>query len=506
MWLKILAVGVLCLAVNVSAQNTNSPARNISLDECLRMALLHNFDLQIERHAPEIARFTLSSAYGIYDPTFEFIAKQSYDSIPNQVDPKKPNEDAAYTVTTDRFGPRLNGTLPTGLSYGLSAESDFYKFSTALPPSLLYPYGLRETNEYATAANLNLRQPLLRNLWIDSGRRTILIDKKNLKIAEQTLQQEMINVVTKVKLGYFELVFAREEIKVREKALELARQLASENRKRVEAGTLAPLQEKQSESQVETYITDLIAAQQSFADQQNALKALIDDNFRHWPDVQLEPAETLAVVPFVFHRAECWQTALDLRPDYQQMRLEVEKSNIQIRYTRNQLFPNLDVVGSYGGIGVRDTFDDAFGDTTRFTYPNYSYGVILSVPLSRQAERNNYKAAQSANKQAQLQLKKLEQDILVQVDNAGRLIQTTYQRVNSTRQARIYAEAAVEAEQKSLAYGRSTSFVVLEMERMLTAARFAEIRAIADYNKALVQLAFSEGSTLKENQLEVKFR
>ena len=92
------------------------------------------------------------------------------------------------------------------------------------------------------------------------------------------------------------------------------------------------------------------------------------------------------------------------------------------------------------------------------------------------------------------------------MDNAGRLVQTTYQRVHSTRQARVYAEAALGAEMKRLAVGKTTSFVVLQLQRALTEARLAEIRALADYNKAQVQLAFSEGNTLLRNRLNVDIK
>ena len=473
------------------------------MDECLRMAMQHNIDLQIERRSPEIARFTLSGSYGIYDPTLSFTAKKTYASIPSRIDPKKPNVDNAYEATADTFSPGLSGHLPMGLTYGLRADSDYSRYSTVLPPSFTYPNGLRDTNEYASQAMLTLKQPLLKDFWIDAGRRTVQIDKKNLKIAEESLRQQLINVVTKVQVTYYELIFTRDKIKVQEKGLELARQLLDENRKRLAAGELAPLEEKQSESQVETCMTDVIAAQQSFAEQQNVLKSLISDNFRDWPDVVLEPSEALVAVPFIFNRSDCWQTAIDLRPDYRQMKLDLEKGDIDIRYRRNQLFPSVDLVGSYGGVGVRNTFSDAFADMNNVSFPAYSYGVVLSVPLSRQAERNNFKAAKAAYQQNQLQLKKLEQEILVQVDNAGRLVQTAYQRVGSTRQARVYAEDALAAEQKRLLNGYSTSFQVLQLQRLLTDARSAEIRALADYNKALVQLAFSEGSTLRDNRFNL---
>ena len=100
----------------------------------------------------------------------------------------------------------------------------------------------------------------------------------------------------------------------------------------------------------------------------------------------------------------------------------------------------------------------------------------------------------------------MEQDVLVQVDDSLKLARSVYKRTNSTREARVYAEAALEAEQKKLQNGVSTPFVVLQLQQKLTDARTAEIRALSDYNKALAQLALNEGSTLEKNHLGVEVK
>src|SRR5690606_24897163 len=108
--------------------------------------------------------------------------------------------------------------------------------------------------------------------------------------------------------------------------------------------------------------------------------------------------------------------------------------------------------------------------------------------------------------QTLLVLKRLEQGILMEIENAVDLAKTNFERVDATRQARLYAEAALEAEQKKLENGKSTSFIVLQLQRDLTTARSAEIRALADYNKALAQLAFSEGTVFERNRLSVNVK
>jgi len=62
----------------------------------------------------------------------------------------------------------------------------------------------------------------------------------------------------------------------------------------------------------------------------------------------------------------------------------------------------------------------------------------------------------------------------------------------------------LDAEQKKLQNGLSTSYFVLQLQEVLTAAQTAELQALTDYNRILAQLAFAEGSTLERNHLELE--
>ena len=130
----------------------------------------------------------------------------------------------------------------------------------------------------------------------------------------------------------------------------------------------------------------------------------------------------------------------------------------------------------------------------------------MSIPLGNTSARNNLRVARATKKQIELQLKQLEQNVLIQIENAIATARTSFQRVDATREARIYAEAALEAEKKKLERGKSTSFEVLRLQRDLTSARSAEIRALADYNIALAQISLNEGSTLDRRKVTLEFK
>ena len=500
---------ILCLVVvSAATQPARAEKRSVTLNECLQLALKHNLDLQIERYSPQIARFNLGASFGYYDPVFRVGVTESDDNFPERVDPKKPGVDYAYELKDTYIGPSLGGRLPTGLSYDLVGAADSLRAWTfGLPPSKDFPPGgTRQTNEYAGDVVLRLRQPLLKNFWIDASRQRISLDRRNLKISELALRQQILNVAARVQLTYYDLIWARDQVKVEQKALELVQQLLRDTRRRVEVGDLPPLDEKQAESQVEATQSALLGAEQAMFEYQNQLKSVVSDDYRAWSEVELEPSESLTRSAMPVDRDASWEAALRKRPDLLEFRLELEKKNVAVRYQYNQLFPSLDLVGCYGARARVETAGGMLEDIGDTRSPSFSYGVVLSIPLSNRSARNSYKASQAAKQQAELQLKKLEQGILVQIDLAAKLVLSHFRRVNSTHQARVFAEAALAAEQTKLRNGASTSFVVLQLQRNLTDAHSAEIRALADYNKALVQLAFNDGTLLDKANLDVEVR
>lgn len=505
MLLALVLAGPL-LAVGQSNPPATHP-RLLTLDECVEMALSRNVDLQIQRATADIARFDLSGSYGAYVPQFSFSARHDYVSQPGDFDVDKQNPHFPYKLRTDIAGPTLSGELPIGLSYDLRASAGEHDATTdfrSVPgTSNDFAGGIRRTNNFFADAGLTLRQHLLKDFWIDKDRELILVRKKDVKISEQALEFQTMKTVLAVELAYYDLAAAREQVRVEEKALELRQQLVAETRRRVEVGDLPPLDSDQAETQLENTLTALSAAREALATRQNTLKALITDNFMDWADLDPVPADTLTAVKEEVNRSESFRNALMHRPDLIEARLAVERSDVSVRFRKNQLFPNLDLVGRYGSYEIDPSVSSAISEAAHFHDPDYSYGVVLSFPLSNVRERNDYRASKANRWIADLQLKKAEQEVLLQVADFVNRVDLRFGQVGSTRKARAYAEAALAAEEKKLQNGLSTSFFVLQLQETLTAARTAEVAALADYNRALAQLGFAQGTTLERHRMKM---
>jgi len=497
-----------------SAQITNPPAntRSLSLRDCIHLALQDNLGLRIQHLTVEIAGDSLSGAYGPYDPTLSFNASRGYVAEPGDYDPRKFNPYFQSDITTSKLGPELSGQTPFGFSYDLSGgvqkNQAITDFRSDPSDAAFFPGGIRSTNDYNAAVNLAMRQHLLKDFWIDSSREVLLARRAALKISQQALRFQIMTTLLAVELAYNDLIDSREEIRAQEQALALRREFVAETLRRVQVGDLPPLDNAQAQTQLQNTLTALASARETFAARQNTLIGLLADDYRKtWADVDLQTADALVALPADVSRSRSFQSALANRPDLIEARLEVEKRAVMVKFSLNQVFPSLDLIGTYGGLGSEnDSGGSALNDALSVRYPEYSYGIVVSYPLSNVRARGDYRASKAAKKIAELQLQKAEQDVLLQVADLVNRVGYRFNQVDSTHQARLYAEAALEAETKKFQAGFTTSFAVLQYQEILTQARTAEIRAQVDYNNVLAQLAFAEGTTLERHHLSLELK
>jgi outer membrane protein TolC len=238
-------------------------------------------------------------------------------------------------------------------------------------------------------------------------------------------------------------------------------------------------------------------AQSQLGTQERVLKGLNTDNFPAWADIGIIPEGSLTATRQTFDRQMSWKTALEKRPEYQQAKLDAERAGIQLKYDFNQLFPEVDVLGTYGYNGSGSVFSGALFDVQRQNRPFYSFGGQIRFPFGNIAARNTYNSDKVSLQQFVLQIKAVERNILIAIDNDIGTLKSAYDTVQATHAQRLYEEQALAAENKKLENGKSTTYNVLLVQRDLTAARGAEIQALDAYNKFLSQLSLDEGTTLE---------
>jgi len=227
---------ILAAASVAALAQTNTPGvQKMSLDDCIQSALEKNLDMRIARYNPPLSLTDLQAAYAGYNPNFSFSGQHIFSESGGGFNP---SIGTVPSTTTDQnsFNSSLGGLTPWGLNYNLSGNLQ-EAFGQGAQGSLTAPFDMA-----SGGTSISLSQPLLKNFWIDPTRFNIKVAKNRIKYTELGLKQTIMTIVTTLEQAYYDLIYARENVTVQEKAVELATQLVVENRKRVEVGSLAPLQ------------------------------------------------------------------------------------------------------------------------------------------------------------------------------------------------------------------------------------------------------------------------
>jgi outer membrane protein TolC len=329
------------LAGSRSVTGAEPSERSMSLADCITTALEHNFDIAIERYNPMIAEANRRLVYADYDPQIRLGADYDHSEDPGGFDPvagqypNRINNSAALSAG-------VSGLLPSGMTYNISAGvSDAY--GTSSSPITIGTNTFFVSRPYENTRGQVLigdfRQPLLKNFWIDGTRLNLKLRTKDRQVSDLNLRLRILNTVSSVEQGYYDLVAARENVKSAEIAFQLARKLYEENKKRVEVGAMAQLDERQAQAQMASSEAAVLEARRAVDFAQNVLKNLLTDNYEAWHPVAIRPTDTLSALPVDLDVRQAWNQAFQLRPDLTALVIDLERRDLVTRFTRNQLFP-----------------------------------------------------------------------------------------------------------------------------------------------------------------------
>jgi outer membrane protein len=469
------------------------PVLDLSLDDAVKRTLENNADIAVERYSPQDSDYNVRQLKGYYEPYVISTLGQRSNTQPASNAFAGAAAPQTRTLTYN-FG--AFQSLPTGGTF----EADFNnnRQTTNSVFSAFNP-------SFASNFNLSLSQPLLRNFSIDSTRYQIKVAKKNQEISDVQFRQSVVNTVANVKSAYYDLIYALDNLEAQRSSLGLAQQLLGENRIKVRVGTMAPLDVVAAQSEVASREAGVIAAEAAVSDAEDTLKrAMFTSNEPASWDTRIVPTDRPTAEPVTVDVAAAIQTATQKRTDIQAARKGLESTEYGVTYARNQLLPQLNVAAAYGTSGIGGTliqrqglggpiistvpggYGDAVSDVFGRNFPTWSLTANLSYPvLNRQAGASSARA-RIARDQQQASVHRLEMQITQEVRAAGRAVETNYKLVESNRAARVLQEQRLDAETKKFAAGMSTNFLVTQAQRDLALAQVAELQAVANYRKSLV--------------------
>ena len=475
-------------------------AFDLTVDEAIERALDRNLDIAVERVNPQLQDLTVAEAHSVFLPNVNSI----FD-IGRSLSPSRSQLDGAGRLTQQTVDTR-SGNAEFGLEQALPWSGGRY--------TLDWSNGRTATNNVFFSFNpslssnvaLSYTQPLLRGRRIDPQRRQLLVSQLNRDISDVDLRETIANTLADVRSAYWDLVYASASVDVQRQALELAEQLVRENRIRVEIGTLAPIDVVQARSEAAARRQSLAEAEQQLRSAELALKQLIVAG----TDDELWNAEINAVEQPLLDQAPidveaAIRTALDARTDIDRTRHQQDINTVTLQNLANATLPALDVVGSFrlqgqggtqlisgalGGpalVSIPGGYGDALADILVLDYPVWNVQLQLSYPLGNSAQKAAHARARLQVQQTRAQLRQIELQIAAEVTNAALQIVGVRERIEAARAARELAEEQLAAEESKFEVGTSTNFFIVQAQRDLATARDTELRAILDYQNAVIE-------------------
>lgn len=518
--------------------------RPISIREALAMALENNKDIEVARHNVKIAEFDLTGARGAYDPRLSSAAY--YERVKTPISSFLSGGSNGAVTQADYTGTaRLDGLAPKfGGNYLLEFSS--IRLTTDNQFTGLTP-------QYPTALTFRYTQPLVRGLRFDNSRRSIEIAKKNLSLTDAQFRQRAIETITNVQRAYWDLAFALRNLQVQRDAVRDSRTQLEHNQRLVAEGSLAPIDVVAAEAQVAGFEQSLFSSLEDVSRAENSLKNLIAENQTAdiWK-LSLVPTDSVDLAAPQTSLAEAMKAAMDNRPELQVATVAREINQIDQRFFRDQTKPAIDLVGSYGIVGLAGSVNTSainpFSSTDQLrnqvnllsqlagvpllptpppqtfpadliggysqsvqnllgnNYNNFRVGVQINLPLRNRTAEAHLGRSLVEGQRLATQREQLEQSIQVEVRNALQAMRSAEARLRAAGIARNASEQQYQSEQRKLDAGQSTVFLVLERQTALTTARANELKAQTDLNKAIAELQRATGNALTTNSIVVRVR
>lgn len=475
-------------------------ARRLTAEEAVRLAAENNLGIQIARFDPQIETLNILQARTGWTPTLNSSLQQNSNTSP----PNSFLSGAQGTLNTDQFSMTtdIQQLLPWGASYAVgfdSARSTSNNFFSNFNPQL------------RSSLSLNYTQPLLRGFKIDNVRQQIQLSQKNREIADVSVRQTLTTTSWTVRNAYWDLAYQIASLQVARQSLELAEESLRNTKARVEIGTTPPIDIVEAEAEVATRREAVILAEAQIGTAEDTLRALIyNPSMADFWTIRIEPTDLPPFEPAAVDLDGAIRNALDRRADLEQTKKSMEANDVSIRFLRNQSLPDVSARFDYGlsaiggvqfvrapGIGLAP--GEIIGEESRGLgsvmtdlltndFPAWTASLNFSYPIGTSQQQANLARVRLQQTRSEAQLRNQELQVVTQVRQAARQVNTNQQRVQTTRASREFAERRLDAEQRKFAAGTSTNFLVFQAQRDLAVARNNELRAILDYNLSKVDL------------------
>ncbi|HPU85565.1 MAG TPA: TolC family protein [Candidatus Latescibacteria bacterium] len=467
----------------------------LSLQECRIRALQNNLSFRVQRLQPLVSEARLKAALAPFDPAITASFSGSRTQQPNSLvfDPSTGTYISQSVPAQNSLGTRLgiSKAFPFGTNASINLNNSWSKGSGS--------------SNYGSNISLSVSQPLLRGFGRDANEAGIRIARANRETSMKQIVADASAAVQKVESAYWDLVSARENLRVAQMSHQYAQQLLERSRARAETGAQALRDVIQAEAGVATAYQGIISAEARVRDAEDTLRRLT--NIAAMEDgwsFGIIPTDTTHIDSGTPSFDSLFAAALENNPAVFQAAQAVETSKFTLKYRYNGLLPTLDASTE---IVLRDgdrTAAKSMDDLPTAAYPSWTLGLRFSVPLGNRQSEASYREAIVAVRTAELELQDARQAVQADVRSALRRVETSRQQIAAAEETKRLRESTLENEQERLRLGLSTNYDVLQVERDVADARRAYVEARVEHERALLALDVATGLLLRKRDIGVE--
>ena len=495
----VLLVLTLALTTLASPAMETRRERPLSLADFRTQVAEFNENIHGKLLELEINRRRLLAAEAAFVPALVMNVEHTQSDRPNTVEQRRSLGDVSrFDERNTLYSAGLEWLVPSGATVGFRYQ--LRDLNNNLQGSSSLPFESSSSGELVSFLGFEVVQPLLRDRGRDATLASIRLASGESRLAYEDFRREMMMILSAAELAYRNLHFAQEQHKFWDESLNLAIRVLEDQEAALEAGRGSDLEVLMARAAVADRRARRAESWQRRIEASNATASFF----------ALGPAEGILLVatesPLLSRRqyslAESRAAAVRANPDFRSQALRLEMDDTRVAYARNQSLPQLDLTASAGLNGLGNSLGSSFSDVSDASFPSWSVGLTLRMPLDNAGARNQLAAERLRYQKTALGIDQIILQIEAALDNAIAKVGATLEAGESFTAAIEVNRRILESELESLSVGRSDSRTVLQAEADLFESMVAGLRNEVQLARAALEVELYEGTLLENRRIE----
>lgn len=445
------------------------------------MALENNQELVVQKLQPQIVKTAVDEERARFDPIL--FGAVGWEREQGELVRGLDTQNSFITDTwVEEVG--VKKLFPTGTTIGFGATTEMADKAS-------------QRQLVQSRLGLTVTQALLRGFGPEANLAAVRQAKLDTISSEYDLRGFALMLVADVEATYWDYVLYTHEIEVLEQSVGMAGEQLKNIQERVKAGTTPQTDLTAAEAEMALRRQDVVEAQSSRGKALVHLRRLLNlPGGDPWTrELRLLDKLTPQAGPVDDVELHA-QLAMRMRPEINAAKLGIQRGDLQIVKTRNGLLPKLDLFLTVGKSGYAQSFGNAWKNIGGDSH-DLLVGVSAEYPAGNHEARGRYQRAVLTRRAADESVKNLEQIVQEEVRTAYLEATRAREQIAASAATRKLDEEKLRVEADRFMLVRATSFQVARAQRDLAKSRVAEVRAAAEYQKALVELYRADGSLLE---------